>query len=129
MTSSDHSYVDGEVKKFWFVWFVWLIDGESTPAGNLELGSIGSENVFPYLEAYFHSKLPQRTSKMANSITSQPLKARPVIMASLAAGLAVTGALYGAGLKQQQETKKVRDFRLSPCVESQTTLLATYVPW
>ena len=94
------------------------MDGESTAAGNLELGSIGSENVFSYSEAYFLSKLPQRTSKMANSIASQPLKARPVIMAALAAGLAVTGALYGAGLKQQQETKKVRDFRLSPFIES-----------
>ena len=62
---------------------------------------------------------------MANSITSKPLKARPLIMASLAAGFAVTGALYGAGLKQQQETK-VRDFRLSPFVESETTLLLTY---
>ena len=62
---------------------------------------------------------------MANSITSKPLKARPLIMASLAAGFAVTGALYGAGLKQQQETKKVRDFHLSPFVESETTLLLT----
>ena len=114
------------MKKFWLF---WLLNGESTPAGNLELGSIGSENVFSYSEAFFPSELPLRTSKMANSITSQPLKARPVIMAGLAAGLAVTGALYGAGLKQQQETKKVSDFRLSPLVESQTTLLATYVPW
>lgn len=62
---------------------------------------------------------------MANSITSKPLKARPLIMASLAAGFAVTGALYGAGLKQQQETKKVRDFRLFPFIESATTLLPT----
>ncbi len=62
---------------------------------------------------------------MANSIISKPLKARPLIMASLAAGFAVTGALYGAGLKQQQETKKVRDFRLFHYVEHATTLLST----
>ena len=105
-----------------------MADGESTPAGKLELGSIGSENDFSYSKAFFLTELPHCMSKMANSITSKPLKARPLIMAGLAAGFTVTGALYGAGLKQQQETKKVRDFRLSPFVESQITSLSTYLP-
>lgn len=50
-------------------------------------------------------------------------------MASVAAGLAVTGALYGAGLKQQQETKKVRDFRLFLFLERRKKSLSTVLQW
>ena len=92
---------------------------------DLKLGSIGSENDFSYSKALFLPEYHQPCCNMANSITSKPLKARPLIMASLAAGFAVTGALYGAGLKQQQETKKVRGFHLFPFIESATTLLPT----
>ena len=105
-----------------------VANGESTPAGNLELGSIGPENDFSYSKAFFLFGFLQYMSKMANSITSAPLKARPLIMASVAAGLAVTGALYGAGLKQQQESKKVRHFRLFPFVGRQTIPLSTFSP-
>ena len=95
-----------------------IVIGESTPAGKLELGSIGRRTTSPTQKLSFSSGNRQCTSEMANSITSAPLKARPLIMASVAAGLAVTGALYGAGLKQQQETKKVRNFRLSPSLRA-----------
>ena len=38
---------------------------------------------------------------------SQKSKARPLIMAASTAILAVTGAWYGAGLKEKQEYKEV----------------------
>ncbi len=38
---------------------------------------------------------------------SQGSKARPIIMAASTAALAVTGAWYGAGLKEKQEIKQV----------------------
>ena len=112
------------MKKFWSA---WLQSGESSHAGKLKLGSIGSENDFSYSKDLFSPELHQCYASMANSITSKPLKVRPLIMASLAGGFAVTGALYGAGLKQQQETKKVRDSHLHPLFESGTTLFLTCI--
>ena len=114
--------MNGEVKKFWSA---WLQNGESSHAGKLKLGSIGSENDFSYSKALFSPEIHQFHANMANSITSKPLKVRPLIMASLAGGFAVTGALYGAGLKQQQETKKVRDFCPFPSMDGETISLPT----
>ena len=95
-----------------------VASGEFTHAGKLKLSLIGSENDFSYSKALIFPELHQCCSNMANSITSKPLKARPLIMASLAAGFAVTGALYGAGLKQQQETKKVRTSTFLPSLKA-----------
>ena len=49
---------------------------------------------------------------MANFFLSQPLKLRPLIMTASAAALVGSGALYGAGLKEQQQVKKVRQLPL-----------------
>jgi len=69
---------------------------------------------------------------------SQGSKARPIIMAASTAALAVTGAWYGAGLKEKQEIKQVQSFPLNvlkiPSIEPRNfppgkRALADHVSW